>query len=272
MKLLQSGQHFGKATAKVSLNGITLTEAGYFPDIEVPWHYHENAYFFMHLRGRLDECNKKGKTICTPGTLLFHNWQDPHYDTNFSRDARFYHIEVERKWFQRFDINPTSSEGSTRIDHPALKEIFKKIHNEIKLNDKVTQLSVDGLLAQAFAILHRDARNASSKIPDWVKKVQEILLEQNVEKITLQFLASESGIHPVHLSKEFSKYFRTGFGDFMRKRRLDSATTLLTLGDLSIAEIAHECGYSDESHFIRCFKQMNGMTPLKYRKLHFGRS
>ncbi|WEK71791.1 MAG: AraC family transcriptional regulator [Candidatus Chryseobacterium colombiense] len=28
-----------------------------------------------------------------------------------------------------------------------------------------------------------------------------------------------------------------------------------------------ECGFSDQSHFIRCFKENIGITPLKYQKL-----
>jgi hypothetical protein len=46
MQQLQSGQHFGAAKKILRLEGTILTEAGYTPHIEVPWHYHENAYFF----------------------------------------------------------------------------------------------------------------------------------------------------------------------------------------------------------------------------------
>lgn len=90
MKQLRYGQHFGAQRKTVKLDGTILTEAGYQPNIEVPWHYHENAYFFFHLRGKLDEVNKKKSVTCTAGTLLFHHWQDPHYDKNFSNDARFF--------------------------------------------------------------------------------------------------------------------------------------------------------------------------------------
>jgi AraC family transcriptional regulator len=37
--------------------------------------------------------------------------------------------------------------------------------------------------------------------------------------------------------------------------------------ELSLTDIALESGFSDQSHFLRCFREMNGMKPSVYRKL-----
>jgi AraC-like DNA-binding protein len=266
MRHLRSGQHFGVNKSTVKLEGVILTEAGYTPHIEVPWHYHENAYFFYHLRGRLDEVNKKKTVTCTSGTLLFHHWQDPHYDKNFSEDASFFHIEIENEWFLRHHVKPSLLEGSMQLENPVLKPIFKKIHKEIKLNDSTTQISVDGLLLQSIAEITRAVYRVKSVVPDWVKKVQEILKSSITDRMTLQMLSSETGIHPVHLSKEFPKYFNAGFGQYIRALRVQKATSLLANQNLSLSEIAFACGFSDQSHFIRSFKEAMGTTPLKFRK------
>jgi AraC family transcriptional regulator len=267
MKHLKSGQHFGANKNSIRLEGTILTEAGYAPGIHVPWHYHENAYFFYHLRGRLDEVNRKKTITCTAGTLLFHHWQDPHYDKNFSEDASFFHIEIENKWFLQHLVKPGVLEGSLQLESLALKPIFQKIHKEIKLNDAATQISVNGLLLQAVAEITRATCIQKSGIPVWVKKVKEILNDSISDKITLKSLSVETGIHPVHLSKEFPKYFNTGFGQYIRNIRVEKATHLLSDKSLTITEIAYDCGFADQSHFIRCFKGVFGITPLKYRNL-----
>lgn len=265
MKYLKSGQHFGARKKTVKLDGAILTEAGYTPDIEVPWHYHENAYFFYHLRGRLDEVNKKKTITCTSGTLLFHHWQDPHYDNNFSKDACFFHIEIENKWFLQHQIKPSILEGSWQIKNPILKPIFLKIHREISLDDTATQISVDGLLLQSIAEIKRTSDTDRFGKPIWVKKVREILNDSFNTKITLQALAAETGVHPVHLSKKFPMYFGLGFGQYIRNVRVQKASQLLLDKEANLSHIAYECGFSDQSHFIRCFKEITGMTPSLYR-------
>jgi AraC family transcriptional regulator len=258
MRHLKAGQHFGANKKTIKLEGTILTEAGYTPRIEVPWHYHENAYFFYHLKGRLDEVNKKKTVTCTTGTLLFHHWQDPHYDKNFSEDASFFHIEIENSWFSQHHLKPSILEGSFQLESPTLKPLFQRIHNEIRLNDKTTQISVDGLLLQALAEITRSAVNERTTNPDWVRKAKEILNDSVPDKITLQMLSAATGIHPVHLSKEFPKYFNAGFGQYIRSLRIEKAIKLLSDKDLSLSAIAFACGFSDQSHFIRCFKETIG--------------
>jgi AraC family transcriptional regulator len=266
MKALTLGQHFGTNKKTIRLNGIIYSEVGKTPD-EVPWHYHENAYFLYQLRGQLEEVNKKTQIVCTPGTLLFHHWQDPHYNKNHSEDVDFFHLEIEKEWFLRYHLEPSILEGSMHVKNPVLKPIFQRIYKEIELRDHNTQLSVDGLLLQALAEIARVSQNEQSGVPQWVKKVQEILNDCISEKITLDRLAVETGIHPVHLSKEFPRYFTTGFGQYIRKIRIQKAAQLLADENLSISDIAYDCGFSDESHFIRCFREVIGTTPLKYRSL-----
>jgi AraC family transcriptional regulator len=267
MKQLQWGQHFGASKKILQLEGSILTEAGYTPHIEVPWHYHENAYFYYHLRGRLDEVNKKQTLTCTPGTLLFHHWQDPHYDKNFSTDAVFFHIELEKNWFAVHHLNPDVLEGSMQLGNPACKTAFQKIYSELKINDNATQLSVDGLLLQSFAAIMRHSQKEKHGIPGWVARIREILNDGETQGHTLQQLSLETGIHPVHLSKEFPKYFNAGFGDYVRNVKIERAARLLANKEITLSGIAHLCGFADQSHFTRCFKAFYGMTPLKYRNI-----
>jgi AraC family transcriptional regulator len=269
MESLSTGQTFWTKQNTVKLDGTILTGVEYTPNIkELPWHYHENAYFFMHLKGQLLEVNKKGSTVCQGGTLLFHHWQDAHYDTNFSEDASFFHIELEKKWFERMHLKRDLIEGSFHFENPVLKPIFYKVFHELKYTDHFSQLSVDGLLAQAFAILLRQKSYEKTESPLWTKKVREILHDSFSENITLQNLSDEIGLHPVYLSAEFSKYFGVSFGEYLRRLKLENARQMLLNSNDSITEISYSNGFADQSHFIRNFKEVFEITPLKFRKAH----
>ena len=83
-------------------------------------------------------------------------------------------------------------------------------------------------------------------------------------------LAGIAGVHPVHLSREFHKHFHMTIGEYIRKRRIEHASELLSNSELSMAEIASTCGFSDQSHFCALFKKHSGMTPAKFRDVSSG--
>lgn len=269
MKHLQTGQHFGENKQTLYLDDCVLSEAGYVPDMLVPWHYHENAYFYYHLKGHLVEVNKKKSFICRPGTILFHHWQDPHYNTRFSTDARFLHVELEKPWFQKHGLSIERLGGSTQLTNISLKSLFIKMYRECMINDELTCCSIDGLLLQTFSEMLRRYPQTEPSTPHWVKKIKDILREHKGEKITLQYLSSEINVHPVHLSREFPRYFQMTFGEYYRKIKLERSVQLLGCMKFSLTDIAYDCGYADQSHFIRSFKAAFGITPSKYRQSIF---
>ena len=57
------------------------------------------------------------------------------------------------------------------------------------------------------------------------------------------------------------------FLDYVDYLRMCYAKDLLENTDLSVTEIAMECGFSSVSFFIRRFTGTNGCSPLKWRKM-----
>ena len=95
------------------------------------------------------------------------------------------------------------------------------------------------------------------------------LLHESTTEWRLADLARAVDVHPVHLSREFTKYFGTSLGDYIRTIKVQRAMTLLPNAGLSLTDIAFECAFADQSHFIRSFKSYYHITPLLYRKLFF---
>jgi AraC family transcriptional regulator len=87
------------------------------------------------------------------------------------------------------------------------------------------------------------------------------------ETLTLQELAQELQLHPVTISKHFPKYFNCTLGEYMRKVKIEKALTQIRTSPESLTEIAYACGFFDQSHFIKAFKQVTGFLPKAYKKL-----
>jgi AraC-like DNA-binding protein len=71
--------------------------------------------------------------------------------------------------------------------------------------------------------------------------------------------------------KSFKEYYHTTPALWLKQRKLDRALHQLISSDLSINQIAFECGFEDCSHFIRAFKEQYQSTPLQYRKQFTGK-
>ena len=53
--------------------------------------------------------------------------------------------------------------------------------------------------------------------------------------------------------------------DYLNHYRIECASFLLTSSDMTVAEIAQRCGFSDSSFFIRQFRHYKNTTPRRYR-------
>ena len=84
-------------------------------------------------------------------------------------------------------------------------------------------------------------------------------------RLRLRQIAAQVGVHPVHLSRSFRRYYGRTMTDYVSHRRLDQARARLASRDQSIVEIALDLGFADQSHFSRAFRRLEGLTPGKYR-------
>ncbi len=104
-----------------------------------------------------------------------------------------------------------------------------------------------------------------------LSRIQRTQVESFVEQelatnFGLVDLASITGYSPDHFSRLFKQSFAQSPYQYVLSRRVERARTMLRDESLSIAEIALACGFSDQGHLTKAFKQRVGMTPGAYRK------
>ncbi|WP_299215739.1 helix-turn-helix transcriptional regulator [uncultured Dokdonia sp.] len=258
MNKLKTGEFYGKHYQKSSFENVIITDTEYTHS-KVDWHYHENPYFTYLLQGKLFEANKKESYYLKPGSLLFHNWQDAHYNIKPDEFTRGFHIELNQNWFSNYDIEKIDFEGSIDLKNPLIKNLMNKVFIESKINDSYSHISIEASLIEIFDSV-KEKKGKSAKKPIWVNNLQELLFEEDID-YSLKNLSSLLEIHPIHLSREFSRYFGTTLGNYIRLLKLNKAFYLLTSNQFSMTEICYKCGFYDQSHFISNFKSVYKTTP-----------
>ena len=265
MKILTRGSYLGSQTDILFYRNIIISKTEYSQKEDQSWHCHENPFFAYFLKGGNKELRQKDEIKCSAGTLLFYKAGELHCNKDYISGSRIFHFEIDKNWFIENKLNPESIQHS-EINNLTVKNIFLNIIREFSIRDELSESSVQSLALFLFNLLTRQA-GCKTSLPLWKYDSDKIIEEQTGHKQSLSDLAKKLKVHPVTLSRQFPKYYNCSFGEYLRLQRIEKAISLLAKKTIPISDIAENCGFSEPSNFIRCFKRLKGLTPDAYRKL-----
>ena len=87
--------------------------------------------------------------------------------------------------------------------------------------------------------------------------------------LSLESVATAFHFSPSYLSKLFSDYKGVSFTAFLTEMRMEHAKNLLKNTNITIQEVASQCGYNVK-YFSRLFTKKNGVNPRQYRNRSVG--
>jgi AraC-like DNA-binding protein len=96
--------------------------------------------------------------------------------------------------------------------------------------------------------------------------VKSYIVQNLSKKITLSELSLHTHCSTVTLTEHFKDEYGITIMDYVMKKRMEKARRLLANSELSIREVAEECGFSDNEYFSRCFKEWHGAAPTVWKK------
>ena len=93
-----------------------------------------------------------------------------------------------------------------------------------------------------------------------------VFMSSNLHKgLTLKLLAQFLGYSEKYCSDLFQSTMGESFSCYLKRRRTDTASSLLATTDKSVAEIAAVLGFSDQFSFSHFFKRSTGRSPREFR-------
>lgn len=98
------------------------------------------------------------------------------------------------------------------------------------------------------------------------RRIKEYIDKHYMEPITLQTMGEALHISPYYLSHVFKQMSGYSPVQYLLRRRIGEAQTLLITTDLSITRIAELVGYDTQSYFNLQFTKNVGMSPGKFRQ------
>lgn len=86
------------------------------------------------------------------------------------------------------------------------------------------------------------------------------------ETLTLEQISEQFNISLSHLCRQFKRITGSPFTEYVTRRRIEQACTLLKGTQLPIAQIGEQVGYPDYFYFNKVFKKVQGVSPSVYRR------
>ncbi len=118
---------------------------------------------------------------------------------------------------------------------------------------------------------HFEVKNTKQK--EYMEKfvfICDYINEHYAEPLTLEEVASMAGFSKYHFTRLFKQYADTSFYKYLNQKRINQAKALLVNKELSVLEVALQCGFSNLSSFLRMFKLVTGCTPTELRRMYHG--
>lgn len=135
------------------------------------------------------------------------------------------------------------------------------------------QLYIESLANALVVNLLRDYSGTKPQVANYqgglgdrqLLQVTDYINNHLTQSIKLEDLAASLGISQFHFSRLFKQSTGISPHQYVMQQRIERAKQLLTKEDISIADVALECGFNSQSHLGKYFRQLVGMTPKAYR-------
>ena len=265
---LSNGDYFGFHGKRIKIQEIDMTQTHYNNHYSLPEHEHEMLNIILVTGGCFKEKYLNKNYYYEIGDLVVHPKNQIHSNNFLTRRTSVLNIEINPRWLEGLNYNKPIFKSYFRANQGFITKPIFKLYDLFKSCDLIDQLLIESLIMELVTDLNQqsDGLKKSHDIPQWVDKIEEVFQADYSNRYSLKTLAQIINLHPIYLCRAFKQFTGLNIGEFSQRIKIDRACQKLAFTDLSLTEIALDCGFYDQSHFIKVFKKQMKLTPSKFRK------
>ncbi|WP_256007405.1 MULTISPECIES: helix-turn-helix transcriptional regulator [Pedobacter] len=259
MVTLGKGEYLGENITRFESDGLTIVDTSYRQPVYSGWHSHHCAHLTLVLNGGNLEKRPRRELQLSSGQVVFYHHGELHRNDHTLFPSRNINLELSEDFFLMSGLTPIQLEKAVAGRGLQAADIIRVLHELFYPGADLQQTATMILGAAASAPLGRLE-------PDWVAVVRTFLEDNWYRWPGLVEIAEAAGVHPITISKSFSRYFSGTLSSYTRKLKVGRAVALIRSGKYSLTTVALMCGFADQSHFIRAFKANTGLLPKAFER------
>lgn len=247
---------------------LELLQASFTTQYFKPHFHHQYALILLES-GRVDYSYKDQVRHMEGGSILLLNPYEVHTGKSIDGGTwRFRSLYISQQLFRSLYGKTTKQVGFPAFaqavlhDPPFIRQ-FTKVHEYLltETEEKTAQSAVGTLVQALVGVCHFEILQSEwPVIEEKVSAIKAYLDAHYLETIRLDELAKELGLSKYYLIRQFESVYGLSPNRYAINLRIEEAKRLLHLG-MKNTEVAYTTGFYDQSHFIRHFKMIVGVTP-----------
>jgi AraC family transcriptional regulator len=211
-------------------------------------------------------------TLAAPGTLSF----CPAGLTIRAVQSAARHVQVVWDTDLYSTLLPELGAAASRFEFhvslqdPLLSQLVTTLADETEggFADRILVQSLGTALCIRLArhfVEHLPLPTSKGLSPERLRRVRDYVEAHLDEDLSLTALADIACLSPYHFSRSFKEAAGVGPQRYVIQRRLERAKTLMRRTHETLAQIAQEAGFADQSHLTSIFRREMGVTPGRFR-------
>jgi AraC family transcriptional regulator len=155
---------------------------------------------------------------------------------------------------------------------PSLAKLLESVRKEFDADREIAK----ALLIRAASLLRVeidrqatdiDPQNKTGGLAAWQIRRLTVFIEARLDQsIHLKELSAISKLSTAYFSRAFKLTFRETPHAYIVRHRLERAETLMLTTNLLLSDIAARCGFADQAHLCRLFRQQYDKSPAAWRR------
>ncbi|MBE6548944.1 MAG: AraC family transcriptional regulator [Ruminococcaceae bacterium] len=235
-------------------------------DVECVTHIHITMEIVIVTDGELNMTINGKEYVIPKGYGVFIPPLEPH--TFHSQNPNQCHVlmfsEELIEYFSEFTKAHSFDRHIFPVSNASIELVNTILTNE---TNNVDWISANAVIAPlCYDIIHNcEIKERRTPFDETAYRIFEYINTHFCENITLDHISHAVGVHPVTVSKIFSKQTRHGFSYYLQYARCTYAAKLIKTKSLTLSEIAYESGFGCIRSFNRAFLNVYGITPTEYK-------
>lgn len=221
-------------------------------------HRHDWPLLTLPALGGYEEESDEGSVAVSGPAVVLHPPGLCHANCIHALGMETFSLEFDPAWLRLGRSDPLFDRSFYWIGGPAAlaSRVLARLWSNKSTNEGALQ-------SATAAFLGRAVRTSPTRAPHWLDAVRRRIASG--EATTVRQIASIVGIHPRWLAHSYRRVVGEGLHDTILRQRVEQAAHQLRTSSQSIAEIAFDAGFCDQSHLNRSVRRLTGRTPAQIR-------